>query len=219
MPSPRSVRLSTPRSLPNIHHPSHLHANHAHPLFWKVRQRIAEENIDNGITDKPSFARHQSDRFKCRMLLPSTLLAARSTTNTPPLAKSTASGAAPRVLIMLSAGDSEAALPCPRSVTAPTRRHVTRLVMTYIPPNPASVLTSLLDALRPQGFPSTQREGCRAPPDAPQDICRRVSLSPRPTRIFYQYVLTLIVRIAHGVSSRKRVGILSKARSLGVKVP
>ena len=34
-------------------------------------ERIGNEDIDDGfITDKPAFKRHQSDRFKCGMLKP-----------------------------------------------------------------------------------------------------------------------------------------------------
>jgi len=70
------------------------------------------------------------------------------------------------------------------------------------------------DALRPQGFPRQQHPRCRPPPNAQQDLRRRVGGALYGQEIW----ANTNGRISHAVSSRKRIEIVARAKELGVKV-
>lgn len=71
------------------------------------------------------------------------------------------------------------------------------------------------DAIRPQGFPRSQRERRRPPLNAQQDFRCRVGTSSDSGKNRFA---DGTARIGHAVSSRKRVEIVAKAKQLGVKV-
>lgn len=74
------------------------------------------------------------------------------------------------------------------------------------------------DAFRPQGFPRQQRPRPRPPPHAQQDLRRRVSTTGIVSSSADRNADRFCYRIAHAVSARKRIEIVSRAKQLGVKV-